>query len=160
MEFTIPGLALKINWYMMESMWLMYCQTGRIPLELGGNFSFVSPVSSEDFYINGHFNTLLKLFAGLAYDLTENHCRTKSCFKSRLITTNVDKFGIFFSITPIVYVRSDFSPSEQQSAWNWRSSSEWKHFQFFTQVERLVTASSGGGHERVSYCEGAWRWCS
>jgi len=84
-------------------------QTGKNSLELGGNFSFVSPVSSEDFYINGHFNTLLKLFAGQAYDLTEESAvGLRVVSRAGLITTNVDKFGIFFSITPIAYVRVGF----------------------------------------------------
>ncbi|MBN2219339.1 MAG: hypothetical protein JW697_03575 [Kosmotogaceae bacterium] len=87
----------------------VFSQKGKNSLELGGNFSFVSPASSEDFYIKGHFNTLIKLFAGQAYDLTEESAvGLRVVSRVGLMAANFDKFGIFFSITPVVYVRVGF----------------------------------------------------
>lgn len=84
-------------------------QIGKNSFELGGNFSFISPSSSEEFYKSGHFNTMLKVFAGQAYDLTEKSAAgLRVASRVGLMTANFDKFGIFFSITPVIYVRVGF----------------------------------------------------
>ncbi|HNU22692.1 MAG TPA: hypothetical protein PKN37_00410 [Mesotoga sp.] len=84
-------------------------QIGKNSFEIGGNFSFISSASSELFYKSGHFNTVLKAFVGHAYDLTEESAAgLRVVSRVGLMAANFEKFGVFFSITPVVYVRVGF----------------------------------------------------
>ncbi len=82
---------------------------GKNSLELGGGFSFVSPVSSRDYFQNDFFNTVLKVFVGQAYDFTgESSAGLRVVSRVGFLVLNFGKFGFFYSIAPVFYVRVGF----------------------------------------------------
>jgi hypothetical protein len=82
---------------------------GKNSLELGGGFSFVSPVSSRDYFQKDFFNTVLKVFIGQAYDFTgESSAGLRVVSRAGFLVLNFGKFGFFYSIVPVFYVRVGF----------------------------------------------------
>ena len=108
-HFTNVGKETPSFVYDGVSVAYLFDFGGKNSLELGGGVSFVSPVSSRDYFQNDFFNTVLKICIGQAYDFTgESSAGLRVVSRAGFLVLNFGKFGLFYSISPVFYVRVGF----------------------------------------------------
>ena len=108
-HYTSMGQSPSVLVYDGVSVSYVFSANGKNSIELGGNFSFVSPISSGEYFREDSFNTVIKVHGGQIYDFTnESSLGLRVISRVGLVTANFDKFGLFYSIAPVFYVRVGF----------------------------------------------------
>lgn len=87
----------------------VFDSVGKNSLELGGSLAFLSSASAAEYYKNDFFNSIIKVYTGQVYDFTSDSAvGLRVISRVGFVSANFSKFGFFYSITPVFYIRVGF----------------------------------------------------